>query len=114
MSRLCYREAKSHSSFNQIDRLRRHSNLLQLQRSLGCLPLTPQELLSVCLSYIDKGARLGRELGSTVNHPCDFYSILAGHTLIEQYQLSCEDWVYGGLCGRLVTQYQLVSRMERG
>lgn len=70
--------------------MRRHTNLIQLERFMGCLSLTPQQVLALCLSHIEKGAKLGRELGPTVNHPCDFYTILAAHMLIEQYQLSCE------------------------
>ena len=47
-------------------------------------------MITLCLSHIEKGAKLGRALPPNVNHPCDFYTILAGHMLLEQYQLSCE------------------------
>ena len=50
----------------------------------------------MCLSHIEKGAKLGRRLGPNVNHPCDFYSILAAHMLIEQYQMSCECLYHNG------------------
>ena len=74
----------------QIDRLRRHTNLLKLQRFLGCLPFTNEELLSLCLKYHQQSHKLTKEPMSTVNQPRDFYAILAAHVMLEQYQVTCE------------------------
>ena len=64
----------------------RHSNLVQLQRFLGCLSMEKEELLALCLKYRSEGLKLRRNSNSTVNCPSDFYAILASHVLMEQYE----------------------------
>ena len=64
--------------------------MLQLQIFMNCLPLDVRQLLALCHHYHQKGAKLGRDLGPTVNQPCDFYAIMAAQVLIDQYHISGE------------------------
>lgn len=66
-----------------------HTNLLQLQRYHGCLPVNDEQLLDICRHYYQEGLKLGRHLVSTVNQPADFYAILASHILIQKFYESC-------------------------
>ena len=78
------------SHFYQIDRLRRHSNLLQLRRFTGFHAELDthgkQELVDICRHFYRHGLRLSRSQVHTLNKPCDFYIILASHIKIELYQ----------------------------
>lgn len=72
---------------SQVDRLRRHISLMQLQRVWGRhqeMRLEGRrELLTHCQQWYKKGLKLGRELPSTVNQHSDFYAVLATHLQLE-------------------------------
>ncbi len=68
--------------------MRRHINLLQLQRHVGLheLPVQQkQELVGMCLHHYRAGRRLGDDFKKTSSQPADFYIILAAHLKIELY-----------------------------
>ena len=77
-----------HVSPCQLSRMRRHINLLQLQRYLGRHELPVQhklELVAVCLHHYRGGLRLGGEFGENTSQPADFYMVLAAHLKMELY-----------------------------
>ncbi len=71
-------------------RLRRHCNLLQLQRYHGCLPYTEDKLLEICRQHYADGQKLCKNLEAVAPRPVDFYTILAGYILLKRFQETSE------------------------
>jgi len=54
------------------------------------LPYSEDRLLEICHQYYQGGLRLSRFRVPMSSQPADFYTILAGHIKLKQYQESSE------------------------
>ena len=74
----------------QVDHLRMHISLMQLQRVWGRHQELgvegKQTLLAHCRHWHKEGLKLGRNLSSSVNQHSDFYAVLATHLQLELHQ----------------------------